>query len=77
MSAWTPLLPIAMVGTERQPGPLPDFWTYPPLRAHLTAAIALVALVCLHVAAALYHHLYRRDRLLARMGVGTTLPRGE
>jgi hypothetical protein len=23
MSAWTPLLPIAMVGTERQPGPLP------------------------------------------------------
>ena len=60
-----------------QPGPLPDFWTYPPLRAHLTAAIALVALVCLHVAAALYHHLYRQDRLLARMGVGTALPRGE
>lgn len=25
MSAWTPLLPIAMVGTDRQPGPLPQW----------------------------------------------------
>lgn len=25
MSAWTPMLPIAMVGTERQPGPLPEW----------------------------------------------------
>ena len=25
MSAWTPLLPIAMVGTDRQPGPLPEW----------------------------------------------------
>ena len=25
MSSWTPLLPIAMVGTERQPGPLPEW----------------------------------------------------
>ncbi|WP_377157363.1 DUF5691 domain-containing protein [Roseateles sp. UC29_93] len=25
MSAWTPLLPVAMVGTDRQPGPLPEW----------------------------------------------------
>jgi hypothetical protein len=25
LSAWAPLLPVAMVGTDRQPGPLPDW----------------------------------------------------
>ncbi len=52
------------------PGPLPDFWRFPPMFSHFLGASALVALVVLHVAAALYHHLLRRDRLLARMGVG-------
>lgn len=52
------------------PGPLPDFWMYPPVRAHLAAAVLLVALLCLHIAAALYHHFVRRDHLLARMGIG-------
>lgn len=49
---------------------LPDFWTYPPMRAHFLAVVALAALLCLHIAAALYHHVIRRDGLLARMGVG-------
>ena len=34
---------------------------------HSTLVIALAALAALHVAAALYHHLVRRDRVLARM----------
>lgn len=50
--------------------PLPDFWSYPPMRAHLASVVALVALLCLHIAAAFYHHIVRRDGLLARMGVG-------
>lgn len=53
------------------PKPLPNFfWRFPPMNAHFAAAIALLALAALHVAAALYHHFYRRDRLLARMGLG-------
>jgi cytochrome b561 len=54
------------------PGPLPDFWHFPPMRVHLTAAIALLALAGLHIVAALYHQFYRRDRLLGRMGIGAT-----
>jgi cytochrome b561 len=34
---------------------------------HATGAVALAGLVCLHVAAALYHHFIRRDNVLARM----------
>ena len=49
---------------------LPDFGTLPPFVAHSFGAWALIGLVALHVAAALYHQIWRRDRLLARMGVG-------
>jgi cytochrome b561 len=52
------------------PGPLPDFWQFPPMAGHFVAAFALLALAVLHIAAALYHQAIRRDRLLARMGVG-------
>ena len=52
------------------PGPLPDFWQLPPMAAHFIFAWALAALACLHIAAAFYHHFYRRDGLLARMGIG-------
>ncbi|HVV95407.1 MAG TPA: cytochrome b/b6 domain-containing protein [Hyphomicrobiales bacterium] len=50
-----------------EPGPLPDFWQFPPMYGHLTGAVLLLALAVLHIAAAIYHQLYRRDRLLARM----------
>lgn len=40
-------------------------------RLHVTLFWLLVALVAVHVGAALYHHLFRRDATLARM-----LPRG-
>ena len=53
------------------PGPLPDFWHFPPMTAHYLGAIALLALAGLHILAALYHQFYKRDRLLARMGVGS------
>lgn len=52
------------------PGPLPDFMRYPPRLAHGLFAWTLMALIALHVAAALYHQFVLRDRLLARMGLG-------
>lgn len=51
--------------------PLPDFASFPPLAVHSSAAKALIGLVILHVAAALFHQFVRRDRLLARMRVGS------
>ncbi len=52
------------------PGVLPDFTAYPPRTAHGIGAFALATLIVLHVAAALHHQLIRRDRLMARMGLG-------
>lgn len=52
------------------PGPLPDFFEYPPRIAHGFGAFFLLALVVAHLAAALYHQFVMRDRLLARMGIG-------
>jgi cytochrome b561 len=52
------------------PGPLPDFWQYPPRIPHRIGAILLIFLFVLHVGAALYHQFILRDRLLARMGIG-------
>lgn len=51
--------------------PLPDFAQFPPLAAHAAAATALLGLAALHILAALYHHFWRHDRLLARMWTGT------
>jgi cytochrome b561 len=51
-------------------GTLPDFWAYPPRGPHGIGARLLLALFALHLGGALYHHLIRRDRLLARMGLG-------
>ena len=56
------------------PGPLADFWSFPPMMAHYLAAFALIGLAALHVAAALCHQWIRRDHLLARMGVGRATP---
>ena len=40
------------------------------LVVHAVAAKLLMALIVLHVAAALWHHVVRRDGLLRRMGFG-------
>ena len=53
------------------PATLPDFTIFAPRLAHGLAAWALIGLTALHIAAALYHQFGRRDRLLARMGVGS------
>jgi cytochrome b561 len=58
---------IVFGGTK---GALPDFWNYPPRVPHGLGVRLLIALLVLHVAGALYHHFVRRDRLLARMGLG-------
>jgi len=52
------------------PRPLPDFDAYAPRIPHGIGGRLMVALICLHVAAALYHQFIRRDRLLRRMGLG-------
>ena len=49
------------------PAPLPDFGVYPPRTAHGAGAYALAALAGLHAAAALYHHVWRRDNTLRAM----------
>lgn len=46
---------------------LPDFHLYPPRVPHGLGAFLLLALLFLHIAAALYHQLGRRDGLLQRM----------
>jgi cytochrome b561 len=50
--------------------PVPDFSELIPRVAHGIMSKILLALFGLHVGAALYHQLIRRDHLLARMGVG-------
>jgi cytochrome b561 len=34
---------------------------------HITTAYVLLALIVIHVAASLYHHVIKRDRVLMRM----------
>lgn len=48
----------------------PDFDTYPPRAIHGAFAGVLMALIALHVAAALWHQVVRRDGLMARMWFG-------
>ncbi len=52
-------------------GPLPEsFWIYPSRAIHYFFSRLLIALIGLHIAGALYHTLFRRDRLLNRMWFG-------
>jgi len=49
---------------------LPNLETVLPRTVHGLASRLMLGLLALHVGAALYHQFIRRDRLLARMGVG-------
>jgi cytochrome b561 len=52
-------------------GTLPqDFYVYPVRTGHGFAATALIGLVLLHIAAAIYHQVIRKDGLLSRMSFG-------
>lgn len=50
--------------------PLPDFAGLLPRTVHGLMSRALLALLAVHIGAALWHQFVRRDRLLARMGIG-------
>jgi cytochrome b561 len=50
--------------------PLPDFSEVLPRLAHGIMSKVLLVLLAAHIGAALYHQFVRRDRLLARMGIG-------
>lgn len=49
---------------------LPDLETVLPRTVHGIGAKLMLGLLAAHIGAALYHQFIRRDRLLARMGVG-------
>jgi len=49
------------------PGPLPDFHDYKPRIPHGIGARLMVALLVLHIGAALHHQFIKRDGLLRRM----------
>lgn len=52
-------------------GMLPEsFKQFPPRRIHGLASRLAMALIAIHVLAALYHQLVVKDRLLGRMGLG-------
>ena len=51
------------------PGPLPDFWHYPPRIPHGIGARVLIALLVLHIGGAFYHQFVRKDRIFARIGL--------
>jgi cytochrome b561 len=55
-------------------GALPiDFWVFPVRTVHYVISRLLMALIALHVTAALYHALVLRDGLLRRMWFGRRL----
>jgi cytochrome b561 len=55
--------------------PLPEtFNVFPTRIIHGVIAKALIALICIHATAALYHHFVRRDGLLRRMSFGNRWP---
>lgn len=50
--------------------PLPDFWDYLPRIPHGIGARVMIALLFLHIGAALYHHFIKKDGLIWRMWFG-------
>ena len=55
--------------------PLPEsFMVFPTRVIHGVLAKLLATLIVVHASAALYHHVIRRDRLLARMWFGRRCP---
>ncbi|MCC6779438.1 MAG: cytochrome b/b6 domain-containing protein [Hyphomicrobiales bacterium] len=62
-------LPDIVFARSGKPLP-PDFLVYPTRVVHGYLAWLLVALIVLHVLAALYHQLVRKDGLLRRMAFG-------
>jgi cytochrome b561 len=53
--------------------PMPEFEAFAAYQVHSNVALFFEALLVLHVLVALYHQFIRKDRLLARMGIGRKL----
>lgn len=51
-------------------GPLPDLSQTPQRLSHGLASRLILLLAVIHIGAVLYHQFIKRDRLLARMGLG-------
>lgn len=66
-------LPAIVFANSGDPLP-PSFAAYPTFTAHFYLALVLLALIALHIAAALYHHVVRQDGLLRRMAFGKRCP---
>ncbi|MGE5146242.1 MAG: cytochrome b [Candidatus Eiseniibacteriota bacterium] len=62
-------LPAIVFGGSGAPLPA-SFEIFPTFAAHETIAALLVALIALHVLAALYHQVVKKDGLLRRVGYG-------
>ena len=60
-------LPGVFGGTAPFPA---DFMAYPPRIGHGFTALALLGIIGLHFAAAMYHQFIKKDNLLARMWFG-------
>lgn len=67
MALQTGLLDIVFGGNGVLPA---DFWVFPVRSIHYPFSRLLMALIALHVAGALYHTFFLKDRLLRRMGFG-------
>jgi cytochrome b561 len=76
---------IGWIGVSAYGAPITVFWTFelPPiwpkdqefsedvvLPMHDAVGYAIIALLCAHIGAALFHHFVRRDRVLLRMVTG-------
>jgi cytochrome b561 len=69
---WTavaPGLPAILFGGSGAPLPR-DFSVFPSFLAHGAIATVLLGAIALHVSAALYHQLVRKDGLIKRMELG-------
>jgi cytochrome b561 len=63
----TNLLAVVFGGHGSLP---PDFWAFTPRVIHYVISRMLMALIAVHITAALYHQFFLEDRLLRRMSFG-------
>jgi cytochrome b561 len=63
--------PYAVLITEGTTGAVASYLWWPISAAHVILFKVLLALVTIHVAAALWHELVRKDAVMRRMGLGT------
>jgi cytochrome b561 len=67
MALQTGLFDTVFLGQGKLPA---DFWAYPIRSVHYAVSRVLMALIAVHIVAALYHALVLRDGLLKRMFFG-------